>query len=1410
MVRPFLPHIITTDSAIGGSKIERSLRFRHGRSICLMTRTSESGSSTYTFSCWVKHTKLDDYKYIFSTGSAGLAFNGTTGQTANKLYIYDGSSLTNSSSYLRDTNSWYHIVMKMVSGTVYTYINGAVAHNGIGGFSLNTGGNSTRIGDYTTDHEFEGYVADVHLVDGLALDPTSFAYTESQTGLWMPKKYISPSVDHFNWALNNNITDALNGTAFTENGGSSSFVSAGSNSFGLTNCLDISGGKYLSYAIAPASQWTIDFYVKLDNFTGANSYIGGWNGTGGSSCCVGVNKDNAPNYYFVVWGGSGNLYQTGVTVSLNTWYHIRITSNATNNLRLYIDGTLRATDTSSNQNPATPLTFGDMQSGRFDGQIAGVRYVTRDLGAPPSGGLVSTNGVLPNVDSLIKYGESGFHLEFKDTSSTAAFGKDTSGNGNDFTSTNFHVGDNVPDSPTNNFALMSRSNGMTGIREAGLKFQVFNDSGGAQVACQSDMLIPKTGTWYWEVRWTGQSRTRYWGITRRLNNYTGVYYHNSGGVYYEMYNGTAHRLTGGNNTQVFSGGFTGYNDGVTRILGMTVNMDQMIAKYYMNSSFVCSVSIPELPNDGLSDQYAFSWVSTNGGSSSSENDIFNFGQDSSFIGYHTRQNNTDANGIGDFYYTPPDNALALCSQNTPPNLTSTKSIIRPQRHFDTLLWTGDDHNYRNIHGLDFTPDFVWIKNRSATDWHILQNSINGFQSMQYSNTSDGLNTDLNTNGYVNRPIRGEHGQGGFSVNAQGSGNVNEDSENYVAWCWKGGSPLTAPTSGSVFFSADNNYLDLGTYTDFQFGTGDYTIEMFVYHVTLSGQQTYVGDNYGNSAGVYFYKNSSNRLGMYYSSDIAVSSSTDIPLMKWVHIAASRSNGTLRLYQDGVEVSSASDSTNLTETQLNIGDTTGGSSGSMHGFISNVRVLKGTGLYTSNFTPPTSPLTNISNTVFLGCQSETVAGLASVHPSPFSNNGTNYSSGSQMTGDIAADGATGGGGKDSLFDGKIGQYNSNTYVASSSSANTNMTWTPTSSISYSSKVEVWCYSPNGYGITVYYTLNGGSEQTMPVGGGSNFNNQNWITLATGSGTITSINMRIIRPGSSTTINWGAIRIDGSILVNDVTGKVVTPTMDDTRSVPASPKNPFDVFAVDGTAYQTATAAGFTQGTVPVDAASVNTEGGFSCITYTGTGSAGTIGHGLGKAPQFIITKRTNTSQAWFVHHVSLSNGHYIRLNGTNAQGGDTNVYPNNMSTTNTFAVGGDDGVNGNGSTYVSYCWTEIPGYSKFGVYQGNGQDGNNSFVDCGFEPACVIFKRTNATDDWGIFDNKRVDSDPPNPIRRFLYPNANYAEWTGGTNDHMDFYSTGFKVQNVGTMIGASGGQYVYMAFASKLGDNVFDTVTDAN
>ena len=218
MARAFLPHPITTDSAIGGTVIEKSLRFRHGRTNCVMTRTSETASSTYTFSAWVKHQKLDDYKYIFSSGSAGLAFNGTTTNNGNELYIYNGSDLLNATAHINDPSSWYHIVMKVSSTTAYTYINGVLTHNGVTGFNISNS-NTTKIGDYTTDHEFDGYIADVHFVNGQALDPTSFAYTEPQTGIWRPKKYTGTfGTDGFHLEFKDNSSVSALGKDTSGNG----------------------------------------------------------------------------------------------------------------------------------------------------------------------------------------------------------------------------------------------------------------------------------------------------------------------------------------------------------------------------------------------------------------------------------------------------------------------------------------------------------------------------------------------------------------------------------------------------------------------------------------------------------------------------------------------------------------------------------------------------------------------------------------------------------------------------------------------------------------------------------------------------------------------------------------------------------------------------------------------------------------------------------------------------------------------------------------------------------------------------------------------------------------------------------------------------------------------------------------
>ena len=181
------------------------------------------------------------------------------------------------------------------------------------------------------------------------------------------------------------------------------------------------------------------------------------------------------------------------------------------------------------------------------------------------------------------------------------------------------------------------------------------------------------------------------------------------------------------------------------------------------------------------------------------------------------------------------------------------------------------------------------------------------------------------------------------------------------------SPFSRPDGEwGVSFDGTGDHIQMAASSDFQFGTGDYTVEMFVYHTSLSGQQTYFSDPNGNNAGVYFYKDSNNKLGLYYSGQI-VTGSANVPANQWVHVAVCRGSGTSRLFLDGVLQGSASDTTNLTETAYSIGNSVGGNN-EFIGCISQVRVVKGTAVYTSAFTPPTAPLTAITNTKLLTCQS----------------------------------------------------------------------------------------------------------------------------------------------------------------------------------------------------------------------------------------------------------------------------------------------------------------------------------------------------------------------------------------------------------------------------------------------------------
>ncbi len=217
-------------------------------------------------------------------------------------------------------------------------------------------------------------------------------------------------------------------------------------------------------------------------------------------------------------------------------------------------------------------------------------------------------------------------------------------------------------------------------------------------------------------------------------------------------------------------------------------------------------------------------------------------------------------------------------------------------------------------------------------------------------------------------------------------------------------------------------------------------------------------------------------------------------------------------------------------------------------------------------------------------------------------------------------------------------------------------------------------------------------------------------------------------------------------------------------------------------------------------SANTTSGFSIVSYTGTGSTGTVGHGLGATPGMIIIKERNNATSWIVYHhknTSAPATDYLLLNSTQATDDYADYFNDTEPTSSVFTIDTAGDINGSSDTYIAYCFAEKKGFSKFGSYIGTG-NADGPFIHLGFKPAFVMFKRTDTTNNWHIGDNKRLN--PYNPLSTQLYPNLNNAETEQADQD---FLSNGFKIRTQNNFQNSSGGTYIYMAFA----ENPFVTST---
>jgi len=208
-------------------------------------------------------------------------------------------------------------------------------------------------------------------------------------------------------------------------------------------------------------------------------------------------------------------------------------------------------------------------------------------------------------------------------------------------------------------------------------------------------------------------------------------------------------------------------------------------------------------------------------------------------------------------------------------------------------------------------------------------------------------------------------------------------------------------------------------------------------------------------------------------------------------------------------------------------------------------------------------------------------------------------------------------------------------------------------------------------------------------------------------------------------------------------------------------------------------------------SANTTSGFSIIKFTSAGSVSqSYGHGLNGTPKLWIIKDTSqSSNNWQVYYKGTD-----RLKLDTDEGSSTTasyLMSANATTITTPSNADSAWGNGNGINYITYAFQEIQGFSKIGKYTGNG-NADGSFIYTGFKPAYVLTKRSDTAESWVIQDNKQS---PYNPTHDFLLADTTGVPTAGGTP--IDILSNGFKVRTTSVYSNASGGTYIYMAFASE-------------
>ena len=373
----------------------------------------------------------------------------------------------------------------------------------------------------------------------------------------------------------------------------------------------------------------------------------------------------------------------------SAWMHLVLvwdSDNAvpTERARLYINGQ-RETSFTTQNNPTSGQEIGinlnaehriggtkNLSSSAlnypWDGYMAEIHFLDGYSYGPEYFGETNDSGIWIPKEYSGSYGSNGFKIDGRDSSD---LGDDESGNGNDFTTSGLAAHDQVADSPTNNFCTINSvyadnaSAGNAGTLSNGNLQYV---GGGSTFSVKGLTFdLPKSGKWYFEYMIGGSLdgfgfvKQGEQGTINASNGPGQLSVAQGGGIQY-----TAWR-NGGNNTTVFADSNTGSPFTAGFIHQVAIDVDN--GKFYYgvkNTYYAADGGDDGNPSGGTNHMSTFAFSTTDvvllaGNYSGTQ--YWNFGQDGTFAGQQTAQGNSDANGVGNFYYAVPTGYKALCTKN---------------------------------------------------------------------------------------------------------------------------------------------------------------------------------------------------------------------------------------------------------------------------------------------------------------------------------------------------------------------------------------------------------------------------------------------------------------------------------------------------------------------------------------------------------------------------------------------------------------------------------------------------------------------------------------------------------------------------------------------------------------------------